>query len=30
VAAADETRQRIERDLHKGAQQQLVTLDLAP
>jgi len=29
VAAADETRRRIERDLHDGAQQQLVTLALA-
>jgi signal transduction histidine kinase len=28
VAAADETRRRIERDLHDGAQQQLVTLAL--
>jgi len=28
VAAADETRRRIERDLHDGAQQQLVTLML--
>jgi signal transduction histidine kinase len=28
VAAADETRRRIERDLHDGAQQQLVTLGL--
>jgi signal transduction histidine kinase len=28
VAAADDTRQRIERDLHDGAQQQLVTLGL--
>jgi signal transduction histidine kinase len=28
VAAADDTRQRIERDLHDGAQQQLVTLTL--
>jgi signal transduction histidine kinase len=28
VAAADETRRRIERDLHDGAQQQLVTLVL--
>lgn len=29
VAAADETRRRIERDLHDGAQQRLVTLSLA-
>jgi signal transduction histidine kinase len=29
VAASDETRRRIERDLHDGAQQQLVTLGLA-
>jgi signal transduction histidine kinase len=29
VAAADETRRRIERDLHDGAQQQLVSLSLA-
>jgi signal transduction histidine kinase len=29
VAAADETRRRIERDLHDGAQQQLVSLGLA-
>jgi PAS domain S-box-containing protein len=29
VATADETRRRIERDLHDGAQQQLVTLTLA-
>ena len=28
IAAADETRRRIERDLHDGAQQQLVTLVL--
>jgi signal transduction histidine kinase len=28
VAAADETRRRIERDLHDGTQQQLVTLTL--
>ena len=28
IAAADETRRRIERDLHDGAQQQLVTLAL--
>jgi signal transduction histidine kinase len=28
VAAADDTRQRIERDLHDGAQQQLVTMGL--
>ena len=28
VAAADETRRRIERDLHDGAQQQLVSLML--
>src|SRR3954451_14452049 len=28
VAAADESRRRIERDLHDGAQQQLVTLAL--
>jgi len=28
VAAGDDTRQRIERDLHDGAQQQLVTLEL--
>jgi signal transduction histidine kinase len=28
VAAADDTRRRIERDLHDGAQQQLVTLGL--
>ena len=28
VAAADETRRRIERDLHDGTQQQLVTLML--
>jgi signal transduction histidine kinase len=28
VSAADETRRRIERDLHDGAQQQLVTLGL--
>jgi signal transduction histidine kinase len=29
IAAADESRRRIERDLHDGAQQQLVTLALA-
>jgi signal transduction histidine kinase len=29
VAAADETRRRIERDLHDGAQQRLVSLSLA-
>ena len=29
IAAADESRRRIERDLHDGAQQQLVTLVLA-
>jgi signal transduction histidine kinase len=29
IAAGDETRRRIERDLHDGAQQQLVTLALA-
>jgi signal transduction histidine kinase len=29
IAAADETRRRIERNLHDGAQQQLVTLALA-
>ncbi len=29
VAAADETRRRIERDLHDGAQQQLVSLSFA-
>jgi signal transduction histidine kinase len=29
VAAADETRRRVERDLHDGAQQRLVTLGLA-
>jgi signal transduction histidine kinase len=29
VAASDETRRRVERDLHDGAQQQLVTLGLA-
>jgi signal transduction histidine kinase len=29
IAAADETRRRIERDLHDGAQQQLVSLALA-
>jgi signal transduction histidine kinase len=29
VATADETRRRIERDLHDGAQQRLVTLSLA-
>jgi signal transduction histidine kinase len=29
VAAADETRRRIERDLHDGTQQQLVALSLA-
>src|ERR1700738_1111200 len=29
VAAADETRRRIERDLHDGAQQRLVSLALA-
>ena len=29
IAAADETRRRIERDLHDGAQQQLVTLAVA-
>jgi signal transduction histidine kinase len=29
VAAADETRRRIERDLHDGAQQRLVSLGLA-
>lgn len=29
VAAADETRRRIERDLHDGTQQRLVTLSLA-
>src|SRR5205823_14853720 len=28
IAASDETRRRIERDLHDGAQQQLVTLAL--
>jgi signal transduction histidine kinase len=28
VASADETRRRIERDLHDGAQQRLVTLAL--
>ncbi len=30
VAAADEARRRIERDLHDGAQQQLVSLQLEP
>jgi signal transduction histidine kinase len=30
VATADATRQRIERDLHDGAQQQLVSLALEP
>ena len=29
IAAADESRRRIERDLHDGAQQQLVTLAVA-
>ena len=29
IAASDETRRRIERDLHDGAQQQLVTLAIA-
>ena len=29
IAAADDARRRIERDLHDGAQQQLVTLALA-
>jgi len=29
LAAADETRRRIERDLHDGAQQRLVSLSLA-
>jgi signal transduction histidine kinase len=29
VAAADETRRRIERDLHDSAQQRLVSLSLA-
>ena len=28
IASADETRRRIERDLHDGAQQRLVTLAL--
>ena len=30
VAAADETRRRIERDLHDGTQQQLVIADAGP
>ena len=29
IAAADESRRRIERDLHDGAQQRLITLTVA-